>query len=156
MLDIDDIIELVDLIAENLYEHTDELPSKILLNIVGELLKKLVNETEYLNERDFPKRSSPTHLRVVIRRLIQTKHLPEEYRSLCFMLSALLVCLLDFHWFESDPQFVVLLAALTDVQIRMVLDNPKLIKIEELIECATLGESFIECVELGEFLDDER
>lgn len=30
------------------------------------------------------------------------------------------------------------------------------IRVEDLIPCATLGESFIQCVEEGEFLNDEQ
>uniref|UniRef100_A0A9J2PDB7 Uncharacterized protein n=1 Tax=Ascaris lumbricoides TaxID=6252 RepID=A0A9J2PDB7_ASCLU len=109
----------------------------------------------------------------------------DDYRSVCFILCALLVCLLDFQWFDGDPQFLILLSALTHVQLRLILDNPEMwfdgdpqflillsalthvqlrlildnpemINVEDLISCATLGESFIQCVEEGDFLDDQQ
>ncbi|VDM46012.1 unnamed protein product [Toxocara canis] len=156
ILDADDVEDVVEVVSKFLYDKTDQLPSAILLRVTNDLLKRLVDEPKEVGKKGFLGRAAPNTLRVVIGRLLHASCLPEEYQSLCFTLSALLVRLLDFHWFEPDPEFLVLLAALTHVQFRVVLGDPLMIRVEDLIPCATLGESFIQCVEEGEFLNDEQ
>ncbi len=74
-------------------------------------------------------------LRIIIRRLLQTRNigkltinrhfylcLDKDYIIACLSLSASIIELIDWHWFASDPQFCLLIAIHTNVEIRDLLD----------------------------------
>uniref|UniRef100_A0A915BC25 Neurochondrin n=1 Tax=Parascaris univalens TaxID=6257 RepID=A0A915BC25_PARUN len=156
LLSVNDVAEIIDVLSKTLNEVTEQLPSMILLHSITDLLKRLVNEREYIPMDELMRYTFPSRLKVVIKRLIQTNNISDDYRMMCFILCALLVCLFDFQWFGGDPQFLILLSALTHVELRLILDKPEMINVEDLISCATLGESFIQCIEEGDFLDDQQ
>uniref|UniRef100_A0A915BC33 Neurochondrin n=1 Tax=Parascaris univalens TaxID=6257 RepID=A0A915BC33_PARUN len=127
LLSVNDVAEIIDVLSKTLNEVTEQLPSMILLHSITDLLKRLVNEREYIPMDELMRYTFPSRLKVVIKRLIQTNNISDDYRMMCFILCALLVCLFDFQWFGGDPQFLILLSALTHVELRLILDKPEMV-----------------------------
>uniref|UniRef100_A0A914V844 Uncharacterized protein n=1 Tax=Plectus sambesii TaxID=2011161 RepID=A0A914V844_9BILA len=97
-------------------------------------------------------------LRIIIRRLLQSRNPGDAYRSVSFRICACSVDILGWRWFQSDPDFCLLLGSLAAIELRLLLDkHPNEVNSGDLVACCSLAEKFIEFVESDDLdLSEER
>uniref|UniRef100_A0AC35GGK4 Uncharacterized protein n=1 Tax=Panagrolaimus sp. PS1159 TaxID=55785 RepID=A0AC35GGK4_9BILA len=151
---LDDAVSSLNHAMKILVTKTDQFPSKDVLKGVQELIERLISNPRgalYLSSNT----SWTGDLMTVIKRLLQTFKIPEEYTILCFELSAAMLTLFGTKWFKTGDIFPVLLCSLAGGQLRMVVEDPDTINSHKLIPVILILEFFIDAVEDSDFFSDE-
>jgi len=99
----------------------------------------------------------PTDLRIIVRRILQSKPIDDTLRRSAFHVSYLALELLDWRWLADDPEFLVLLTALNDVQLRLLLDcEMKQVDAGQLVISCRIAETVMGFVESDELDLNDR
>uniref|UniRef100_A0AC34FD37 Uncharacterized protein n=1 Tax=Panagrolaimus sp. ES5 TaxID=591445 RepID=A0AC34FD37_9BILA len=151
---LDDAVSSLNHAMKLLLNNTDQFPSKDILKGVQELIERLTSNPQgalYLSCNT----SWTGDLLTVIKRLLQTFKISEEYISLCFEISAAMLTLFGTKWFKTGDIFSVLLCSLASGQLRMVVEEPDSINPLKLIPVISILEFFIDAVDETDFFSDE-
>ncbi|KAI1728478.1 tissue inhibitor of metalloproteinase domain-containing protein [Ditylenchus destructor] len=150
-LNFDDIDSTLNVILKYIKTHTEKFPSTVLLDYIRRCLVHVSqSERRRVSKTQIFSMSWPSDLRLVVRRLLQTFKIPEEYLVFSFELCSLASQALGSPWLLSDTQFAVLIASLSSGRLRIVLQDPSDIPIQQLIHNLSLLEDLIRCVEEDE------
>nr|CAD2172241.1 unnamed protein product [Meloidogyne enterolobii] len=147
---LDDINSSLNTILAMIKTDTQQLPQLELLGQIRQCLECLAcsSPEEMASQRArFVSLSWPADLRVVLQRLFRTFGIPEEYVRLSYEMSNFASQCLGNDWLRSDLKFLKLLASLSSGRLRVILDEPDKVDIDQLIACLHLQEFFIGCVE---------
>uniref|UniRef100_A0A914YSM5 Uncharacterized protein n=1 Tax=Panagrolaimus superbus TaxID=310955 RepID=A0A914YSM5_9BILA len=151
---LDDAVSSLNQAMKLLLRKTDQFPSKDILHGVQELIERLTSNPRgalYLSSNT----SWTGDLLTVIKRLLQTFKISEEYITLCFEISAAMLILFGTKWFKTGDVFPVLLCSLASGQLRMVVEEPDSINALKLIPVISILEFFIDAVDETDFFSDE-
>ena len=151
---LDEAVSALDQTTDLLLSNTEEFPQVEVLNFIQELIEKLTQNSSrgvYLSSNS----SWPSNLATLIKRLLQTFNISEEYIVLCFELSAGTIGLLGTRWFASTDNFPLLLCSLASGRLRIVMEEPEKIQLSLLVPLLSILEFFIDSVEDSNFFNDE-
>ncbi|EFO16972.1 hypothetical protein LOAG_11531 [Loa loa] len=137
-LDMNQIEEVMDVTSICLKKE-NELPSLDLLRVSAELLSVIEGKAELFAGKKLIQKEWSINFRIIIRRLLQTpaialatpstsKEALGQYLPILFELSDELVFLIGSHWFESDPDFLLLLSSMSSIRLQEVFHNQTSIK----------------------------
>ncbi|KAI1726767.1 tissue inhibitor of metalloproteinase domain-containing protein [Ditylenchus destructor] len=150
-LNFEDIDSTLNVVLKYIKNHTEKFPSTVLLDYIRRCLVHVSqSERRRVSKTQIVSMSWPFDLRLVVRRLLQTFKIPEEYLVFAFELCSLASQALGSPWLLSDTQFAVLLASLSSGRLRIILQDPSDIPIQQLIHNLSLLEDLIRCVEEDE------
>ncbi|VDO81515.1 unnamed protein product [Onchocerca flexuosa] len=147
-------------------EYDFQLPSLDLLRVSAELLSLIERKAEMLNGKKLIQKNWSINFRIVIRRLLQTPVIAhgtpstskelyfDQYLPVLFELSDELVSLIGTEWFESDPDFLLLLSSLSSIRLQEVFRKQTSIK--EAFVHGRLHCQFARCGEYTSILSDEK
>lgn len=151
---LDESVSALDQTTDLLLSNTDEFPQVEVLNFIQELIEKLSQNSSrsvYLSATA----SWPSNLATLIKRLLQTFKISEEYIVICYELSAGTIALLGTRWFSSNDNFPLLLCSLASGRLRIVMEEPEKIQLSLLVPLLSILEFFIDSVEDSNFFNDE-
>jgi len=151
---LDEAVSALDQTTDLLLSNTEEFPQIEVLNFIQELIEKLTQNPSrgiYLSSNA----SWPSNLATLVKRLLQTFNISEEYIVLCFELSAGTIGLLGTRWFASTDNFPLLLCSLASGRLRIVMEEPEKIQLSLLVPLLSILEFFIDSVEDSNFFNDE-
>ncbi|VDO35937.1 unnamed protein product [Brugia timori] len=148
-----------------------QLPSLDLLRVSAELLSLIEGKAGVFIGKKLIQKNWSINFRIVIRRLLQTPAIaqatpstskeafPGQYLPVLFELSDELVSLIGSNWFESDPDFfdpdfLLLLSAMSSIRLREVFHKQTSIK--EAFVHGRLHCHFARCGEYDNILPDDR
>ncbi|VDN87424.1 unnamed protein product [Brugia pahangi] len=164
-LDMSQIDEIMDVTSICLKKE-NELPSLDLLRVSAELLSLIEGKAGVFIGKKLIQKNWSINFRIVIRRLLQTPAIaqatpstskeafPGQYLPVLFELSDELVSLIGSNWFESDPDFLLLLSAMSSIRLREVFHKQTSIK--EAFVHGRLHCHFARCGEYDNILPDDR
>ncbi|KAM3718408.1 Cilia- and flagella-associated protein [Dirofilaria immitis] len=164
-LDMNQIDEIMDVTSICLKKE-NELPSLDLLRVSAGLLSLIERKAEILNGKKLIQKNWSINFRIVIRRLLQTRIIVhgvpstskevsfDQYLPILFELSDELVSLVGIQWFESDPDFLLLLSSLSSIRLQEVFHKQTSIK--EAFIHGRLHCHFVRCGEHTSILSDEK
>ncbi|VDN02364.1 unnamed protein product [Thelazia callipaeda] len=135
-LDMNQINEIMDVISVHLKKES-ELPLLEMLQVSAGILCILEEKAgAALDGKKLMQRNWPVNFRIVIRRLLQTpaivfvslvcesnsseKSLFGQYLPVLFELSDELISIIGSSWFESDPEFLLLLSSMSSIYLQDV------------------------------------
>ncbi|KAL3995515.1 hypothetical protein ACH3XW_26115 [Acanthocheilonema viteae] len=138
-VDMNQVDEIMDVTSICLKKE-NELPSLDLLRVSAELLSLIERKTEIFTGKKLMQRNWSINFRIVIRRLLQTPAITQsipstskeafsdQYLPVLFELSDELVSLIGSQWFESDPDFLLLLSSMSSIRLQEVFNKQTSIK----------------------------
>uniref|UniRef100_A0A915LXL1 Negative elongation factor A n=1 Tax=Meloidogyne javanica TaxID=6303 RepID=A0A915LXL1_MELJA len=157
---LDDVNSSLNTVLAMIKTDTQQLPQLELLGQIRQCLECLAcsSPEEMASQRvRFVSLSWPADLRVVLQRIFRTFGIPEDYVRLSYEMSNFASQTLGNDWLRSDLKFLKLLASLSSGRLRVILDEPDKVDIDQLIACLQLQEFFIGCVEDdAEWLGDDE
>uniref|UniRef100_A0AAF5PXR9 Uncharacterized protein n=2 Tax=Wuchereria bancrofti TaxID=6293 RepID=A0AAF5PXR9_WUCBA len=164
-LDMNQIDEIMDVTSICLKKE-NELPSLDLLRVSAELLSLIEGKAGVFIGKKLIQKNWSINFRIVIRRLLQTPAIaqatpstskeafPGQYLPVLFELSDELVSLIGSNWFENDPDFLLLLSAMSSIRLQEVFHKQTSIK--EAFVHGRLHCHFARCGEYDNILPDDR
>ncbi|VDK80655.1 unnamed protein product [Litomosoides sigmodontis] len=164
-LDMNQIDEVMDVTSSCLKKES-ELPSLNLLRVSAELLSLVEGKAEVFNGKKMVQKNWSVNFRIVIRRLLQTPAIAQpapstskdtffdQYLPVLFELSDELVSLIGSQWFESDPDFLLLLSSMSSIRLQEVFHEQTSIK--EAFVHGRLHCHFAHCGEFANILPDDK
>uniref|UniRef100_A0A0R3RLN6 Fanconi anemia group I protein n=1 Tax=Elaeophora elaphi TaxID=1147741 RepID=A0A0R3RLN6_9BILA len=164
-LDMNQIDEIMD-VASICLKKDNELPSLDLLRVSAELLSLIEGKTEVFIGKKMIQKNWSVNFRIVIRRLLQTSAIVHpapstsketclgQYLPVLFELSDELVSLIGNQWFESDPDFLLLLSSLSSIRLQEIFHRQASIK--EAFIHGRLHCHFVHCGEYASVLPDNK
>lgn len=147
---LDDLNSSLNILINKIKEDTSKFPELNLLNEIKQCLECLANapaEVLAKQRAKFVSLSWPADLRIVLSRIFRTFKIPEEYTKMAYELATVVNQSLAEDWLMSDPQFLCLLCSLSNGRLRIIMDKPSDIDMDQLIACLQLQEFFFKCVE---------
>ncbi|GMT31643.1 hypothetical protein PFISCL1PPCAC_22940, partial [Pristionchus fissidentatus] len=99
-----------------LYEHTETLPNEMVMHCGLRIMRSCCNVT-------YRPKFWPIYLRIVVTRCLRTREIPFKIQELCYKLSMQASWMLGPRFWSNDEEFVRLLAALSSVHWRLMLEG---------------------------------